>query len=225
MGDNNQNENNNDPFNNQALNQLRNDVTSGAAESEHTGSEQPANPQGNQQSQGNAYGAQPQYGQYQQPQYQNNQDSQNPYNQNQYNQNPYNQNQYNQSQNNQNQYNQNGYNQNPYQQYNQYQEQIPPKNNSMAIGSMVCGIIGVLLSCCYYVSLPLAVISIVLGILVLKNKKDGKPLAIVGIVLGSITVLIAVLFIFASFYMVNTGYYNDIMQEYNNILGGDSSIY
>ena len=167
----------------------------------------------------------------QQNSYNKNQYGQNPYNQNPYSQNPYNQNLYSQNSYNQNQYNQNPYrqnNQNPYQQYNNYQEPGQPQNNGMAIGSLVCGIIGGLLSCCYYISLPLSIVSIVLGIIVLKKKKGGKNLAIVGIILGGITVLIAGIFLIASIYMFsgNNMYYNDFMQEYKNILDGtQSSIY
>jgi magnesium-transporting ATPase (P-type) len=232
--ENNQKDNNYDPFNDQALNQLRNSETNGTAESEHTGNEQPATPQGYQQSEGNTAGTESQYGQYQQPQYQGGQgntdnyyqNTQNPYGQYQYNQNQNNSTQYNQNQYNQNPYNQyqnqNSYQQNPYQQY-QYQEPTPPKNNGMAIASLVCGIIGILLSCCYYLSLPLAIISVILGILVLKNHKDGRPLAIVGIVLGAITILISLIFVLVSIYVFNSmagnGY--DIFQEYNKIFNGE----
>jgi len=60
----------------------------------------------------------------------------------------------------------------------------------MAIVSMVLGIVGVLISCCiWYIAIPLGIAGIILGILVLRNKKPGKAMAIVGIVLSSITIL------------------------------------
>jgi hypothetical protein len=117
---------------------------------------------------------------YQQPLYQQ------PLNQQPLNQQP----QYQQSQ-----YQQSGQSQNQgqYQQYQQYQ-QPPRKDNGMAIASMVCGIVSFVISCClYYLALPLAIVSIVLAIMVLKNNKGGKGMAIAGLVLSGITVLIALL--------------------------------
>ncbi len=106
---------------------------------------------------------------------------------------------YQQPQNEQPQYQQPESTQNQYQQtYQQYQEPVQAKNNGMAIGSMICGIISLLLSCCFwYVALPVAIAGIVLGILVIKNKKGGKGMAIAGLVLSGITVIIAILALIA----------------------------
>jgi hypothetical protein len=119
------------------------------------------------------------------------------------------------------QYNQNPYQNNQYQygQYQQYQTPVQPQSNGMAVGSLICGILGILLSCClWYIALPLAIAGLVLGILVVKNKKGGKNLAIVGIVLSSISIIIgifaAIMFI-AVFTNPEFGsMYEEILQEF-----------
>lgn len=90
-----------------------------------------------------------------------------------------------QSQNNQQQYNYSGQ---PLYQQSFDMQQEPKNSNGMAIGSLVCGILCVLVNCCaaWFLSLPTAIAGLVLGIISLKNKKAGKAMAIVGIVLSSI---------------------------------------
>ncbi len=103
--------------------------------------------------------------------------------------------QYNSTQNGYQQYNQNPYQNNQYQygQYQQYQTPVQPQSNGMAVGSLICGILGILLSCClWYFAIPLAIAGLILGILVVKKKKGGKNLAIVGIVLSSISIIIGI---------------------------------
>lgn len=112
----------------------------------------------------------------------------------------------------QTQYQQTQYQQPQYQQP-QYQqlEQVKP-SNGMAIGSMVCGIIAFLISCCIpYVSLPIAIVSIVLGIISLKNKKGGKGMAIVGIVLSGIAALIAIAVLIVGFAALGN---EDLMNQF-----------
>ncbi len=173
-------------------------VDNGQAQSEHTGYEQP----GYQQPQ-----PQNNQGQYGQPGYPQN------YSQNQqYNQNPYG---YNPN-------NQNPYGQNPY----QYQE--PKGSNAMAVASLVCSIVSLLLSCCWFISLPLSIASIVLGIIVLNKKKEGRTLAIIGIIIGAATIVICIILVaFTTYAMYGnnefSNYYKEFYQEiYNNT---ESSIY
>ena len=101
--------------------------------------------------------------------------------------------QYNQNPNGYQQYNQNPYQNNQYQ-YQQYQAPVQNQSNGMAVGSLICGILGILLSCClWYIAIPLAIAGLVLGILVIKNKKGGKNLAIVGIILSSISIIMGII--------------------------------
>lgn len=137
---------------------------------------------------------------YQQPQYQQPLNQQSQYQQSQYQQSGQSQNQ--------------GQNQGQFQQYQQYQ-QPPRKDNGMAIASMVCGIVSFVISCClYYLALPLAIVSIVLAIMVLKNNKGGKGMAIAGLVLSGITVLIALLAIIGCAAIAgNEDFLNEIYEQ------------
>ncbi len=120
------------------------------------------------------------------------------------------------------QYNQNPYQNNQYGQYQQYQTPVQPQSNGMAVGALICGILGILLSCClWYVSIPLSIVGLVLGILVMKNKKGGKPLAIIGIVLCSISILIG---IFAAIMVIAvftnpefSSMYDEILREFETV--------
>lgn len=78
--------------------------------------------------------------------------------------------------------------------YNNYKQQ-PDNNNGMAIGSLVCGIVSILVNCCtaWFISLPTAIAGIILGIMTIKNNKAGRTMAIIGIVLSSIGALIGII--------------------------------
>jgi hypothetical protein len=203
-------ENNNPFYNPNNGNQDNQPVDHGQTQSEHTGYEQPGvqqqqdQPLSNNQQQNNQQGyPQSNQGQYGQQNYsQNQQYNQNPYGYNQYNQNPYGQNQY------------------------QYQE--PKGSNAMAVASLICGIVGLLMSCCWFISLPLSITSVVLGIIVLKKKKEGRTLAIIGIILGAATILLCILLVVFSAYMYssNSGFMNYYKDFYNEIYNDvDTSIY
>lgn len=66
------------------------------------------------------------------------------------------------------------------------------KNQGVAIASMVCGILSVICCCFSCFSLVLAIAAVVLGIITLACKYDGKGMAIAGIVLGGIGLLLFV---------------------------------
>lgn len=85
----------------------------------------------------------------------------------------------------------------PYQYQYQYQQPqnqpITPPVSNLAIASMVLGIVSFLLDCIIFISIPTAIISLVLGIISLKEKKGGKGLAIAGIIISSIALLFIIL--------------------------------
>ncbi len=57
------------------------------------------------------------------------------------------------------------------------------KSSGLAIASMVLGIVALCLSCCfYYVSIPCAVVGLILAAVSLKGNKGGKGMAIAGLV-------------------------------------------
>ena len=143
--------------------------------------------------------------QYQQPNYSGEQQYQGYY-QNQQSGQPYDQ----QGQQYQQQYQQYQQQNQQQNQYTQYQQPYSPyqqgrkQDNGMAIASMICGIVGLTLSCCMgLLGVAVAVVGLVLGILVLRNHKDGKNMAIAGIVLSGISLLIGVIAIIGVIFLAN----------------------
>lgn len=119
---------------------------------------------------------------YSQPQYQ--QPQQNP------NQSQYQQSQYQQPQQN---YNQPQYQQ-PQQNYSQpqYQQpQQPQQGKGMAIASMVLGIVALVIFCIWYISVPCAIVGLVLGILH-NNKGQKSGMATAGIACSIISLALLV---------------------------------
>ena len=74
-----------------------------------------------------------------------------------------------------------------------YQEPQNNESKGLAIASMVLGIVSLVLSCVlWYVSIPAAIVGIVLG--VMHNKKNGKcGMSIAGIVCSIISLVLIVL--------------------------------
>ena len=60
------------------------------------------------------------------------------------------------------------------------------------IASMICGILSLLCCCFWPLSLVCSIVAIVLGIIAIYNKYDGKGMAIAGIVMGSIGIVVAI---------------------------------
>lgn len=65
-----------------------------------------------------------------------------------------------------------------------------PEQKGMSIASLILGIISLVLFCFWYLSLPCAIIAIILG--VMGRKKGGKGMATAGIVLGAIAIVLVV---------------------------------
>ena len=100
--------------------------------------------------------------------------------------------------------------QQPYQQpvqpnYNSYNQgqysngPVPPypptqqgQGHGMAIASLVLGIVGIVFGCClWYITIPCAIIGLILGVMANKQEKNGMATA--GIVLSSISLALAVI--------------------------------
>lgn len=68
------------------------------------------------------------------------------------------------------------------------------KSSGLAIASMVCGIVGLVLSCCVpYLPLILGIVGLVLGVVSLRKQAGGKGMAIAGVVCSIITLIPAIL--------------------------------
>lgn len=144
------------------------------------------------------YGQQQNYGQ--QPEYSQSYGQQPEYSQQQ----GYGQQNYNQQQ---------GYGQQNYQNYQYNGPNYTQPSSGFGIASMVCGIIALITCCVWCACVPLAVVSIVLGILQIQ-KGNAKGMAIAGIVCSAIAlVLLLVLTVWGN-YLQSSGLYNEIMQEY-----------
>lgn len=64
------------------------------------------------------------------------------------------------------------------------------EKKGISIASLVLGIVSLVLLCFWYISLPCAIVAIVLGII--GRKKGGKGMGTTGIVLGAIALVIVV---------------------------------
>ena len=67
----------------------------------------------------------------------------------------------------------------------------PPQSIGLSVASMVLGIISLVIFCFWYISIPLAIIAIVLGVIGMKS--GGKGMAIAGLVCGIVTIALVVL--------------------------------
>ncbi|MCX7658332.1 MAG: DUF4190 domain-containing protein [Oscillospiraceae bacterium] len=125
-------------------------------------------------------------------------------------QNPYQQQPYQpeQSGNVENSYSQSSYQQ-PAQQYNYYQQpEKPPVKSGLSIASMVLGILSILFFCIPYISIPLAIVGLVLGIISLVKKQGGKGMAIAGVICSAIGLLIGIIVIIMAIAAISSGMYS-----------------
>jgi len=70
-----------------------------------------------------------------------------------------------------------------------------PGNKGLAIASMVCGIVSLCLFCIGYISLPGAIVGLVLGLVSLKKKAGGREMAIAGVVTSIIALALYLLLV------------------------------
>lgn len=94
------------------------------------------------------------------------------------------------------------------------------KAPGMAIASMVLGIVAVVLSCCYYLSIPCAILAIIFGILVLRRGPEGKKMAIAGIICGAVTVVLVIILIASAGVLAGVmAEYPEFYEMYEGMLG------
>lgn len=88
---------------------------------------------------------------------------------------------------------------------NGYMQQQPNKPLSgCAITSMILGIIAILASCCfYYISIPCAIIGVILAAIGMKSGKGGKGMAIAGLVLSIISLVTAIIVMLTGAAIIN----------------------
>ena len=88
------------------------------------------------------------------------------------------------------------------------------ESKGMAIASMVCGSVSVVICCGEYVSIPLGSIAVVLGVLSIKKGQGGKGMAIAGIVCGGV----ALAFIVVCEILVRSGAIDTDMTQWEDFL-------
>lgn len=120
-----------------------------------------------------------------------------------------------------------GYNQQPYGGQNQYtptsgyaepvyqqesQSTVSAESGGFGIASMICGIIALITCCLWCTCIPLAIVSIVLGILQL-SKGTAKGMAIAGIICSSIALILLLILTIVGVFIQSSPAYYDIMRE------------
>lgn len=131
-----------------------------------------------------------------------------------------------QNQNYQNQYEQNMYEQNPNGQnpygQNGNRGRNGAGNSPMGITSMVLGILSLVLTCCcYLMSIPLGICAVVFGIVSIRKNEAQRGFAIAGIITGAIGFVLSVALFILARYLISTGIYDNMLNEFYHDLGID----
>ncbi len=92
---------------------------------------------------------------------------------------------------------------------NQAEEKITGGYIGVSIASLVCGILSILCCCLSCVGLVFAIASVVLGIITLVNKYDGKGMAIAGLATAGVGLVLTI----ATWVGVSSGAFDDFLYE------------
>lgn len=105
------------------------------------------------------------------------------------------------------------------------------RSNSMALASLVLGIIAIATGCCVYTSIICGALAIMLALLSRGGEMTMAPRAKVGMILGIIGIVLGILMLVAAiaFVIIQFGgfenYMDSYMEYYNGIMNGNPSIY
>ncbi len=95
------------------------------------------------------------------------------------------------------------------------ESQGPRPGEGKAVASMVLGIAGIALGCCFaYGSFPCVIVGLILGIISLKKQEPGRGMAIAGIVLGVAALISGIVGLFvaiANRAILESGFWESIM--------------
>lgn len=91
-------------------------------------------------------------------------------------------------------YDQQNMQQNNYQQYQSYTDQLKPEQDkkTLAIVSLVLGIISLVCCMCPGVPIISSIAAVIVGAISINKKQGGKGMAIAGVILGSIGILMGI---------------------------------
>lgn len=101
-----------------------------------------------------------------------------------------------------------------HQQYNNYNQE---ESQGFGIASMICGILALVTCCFWCLCIPLAVVSIVLGIIQI-SKGTAKGMSIAGIICSAVGLIMTVLLIVFGIVMNSSSGYQNFLHEYNDML-------
>ena len=95
----------------------------------------------------------------------------------------------------------------PYQQpaYQQPYQAAPAAGSGkgLAIASLVLGIVALCLCCIWFLSIPAAIVGVILGVIALKKQTPGRGMAIAGLIMSIIGCVLAIIFIVIAIVAVN----------------------
>lgn len=109
--------------------------------------------------------------------------------------------------------------------YHQDNTNYEEQGQGFGIASLICGILSIVTCCCSCPCAPLAIVSIVLGILqISKGAGSGRGMAIAGIICSAVGLILMVISIVFTIVMNSSGFtesyyqnYYDIIQELENM--------
>lgn len=96
------------------------------------------------------------------------------------------------------------------------------ESKGMAIASMVCGIVSIVICCCEYVSIPLGIIAVVLGVLSIKKGEGGRGMAIAGIVCGGVSlafILVCEILVRSGVIETDPTQWEEFLEKYKDQMG------
>ena len=86
-------------------------------------------------------------------------------------------------------------------------------NIGFAIASLICGILSILCCCFVWLALVLGIAGIVLGIITLTQKYEGKGMAIAGIVLSILSIVVTIILIVVGVAVLSTPEWQTMLNE------------
>lgn len=109
--------------------------------------------------------------------------------------------------------------------HNQYNADNEEQGQGFGIASLICGILSIVTCCCSCPCAPLAIVSIVLGILqISKGAGSGRGMAIAGIVCSAVGLILMIISLVFTIVMNSSGFtgsyyqnYYDMIQELENM--------
>ena len=103
--------------------------------------------------------------------------------------------------------------------HNQYTANYEEQGQGFGIASLICGILSIVTCCCSCPCAPLAIVSIVLGILqISKGAGSGRGMAIAGIICSAVGLILMVISLVFTIVMNGSSFAEDYYENYYDII-------